>query len=206
MIGWLGGTLRTRRGSQIVVDCGGVGYLVTIPVGVAGQTAIGDRVELHVQTRVREDDIALFGFETLDQHDAFEALCAVNGVGPKVAIGILGSLGPAELADAVERDDVARLKAVKGVGKKLAERLSMEMKGKLAGIGTGGGVTPQAASGRSPGRRKGVWGDVASALGNLQYTAREIDGVLQQLAKERPDGKVEELVVAALALLRRVSR
>ena len=203
MIGWLSGVLRARRGAEVVVDCGGVGYLVTVPVGVAGQAALGDSVELHIQTRVREDDIALYGFETVEQHAAFDILCAVTGVGPKVAVGILGALGPAELAQAVESNDVLRLKAVKGVGKKLAERLSLELKGTLTGVGVAGGAAIVPAS---PGgsRRAGVWGDVASALTHLQYTPREIDSALQRLSKEHPEGgQVEQLVVAALGLLRR---
>jgi len=199
MIAWLKGELRMRDDEgRVIVDVGGVGYAVTVPLGVLGQAELGDTVELFVHTNVREDQIALYGFEDEAQQQAFNALIGVSKVGPKLAVNVLGGIDPAGLADAVDRGDLARLTTISGVGKRLAERLSVELRGKLA-------ITPHATSSRvSPrGAEPATFRDLRSALANLQYRPKEVDGALAQLREESPDAEFDALLRRALSLLRK---
>lgn len=200
MIGWLRGVLRRQAVDHVLLDAGGVGYRVHVPTGTHGQTAVGADVELEIYTHVREDGITLFGFETLDDLAVFEVLITVKGVGPRMAMGVLGALGAQQLALAVESGDIARLKSAKGVGKRLAERLALELKGKLPTAGgsgamaLGGGGLPQGD----------MWRDLASALSNLQYRRKEIDAALSQLALEHEaESDFDVVLRAALSVLRR---
>ncbi|MGM0577736.1 MAG: Holliday junction branch migration protein RuvA [Myxococcota bacterium] len=206
MIAWLRGVLRARSDDHVVLDVQGVGYRVTVPVGVAAQTPLGEDVQLFVHTHVREDQIALFGFEDEGQRTAFDLLLAVSGVGPKLAVGILGDIGPGELATAVETGDVKRLKKAPGVGKRLAERLAVELKGKLpkAGIAASSGG---AASGPVRATRVAahdVWADVESALLNLDFRKHEVEGALSGLRQDHDETKdFDTLLRAALGALRK---
>lgn len=145
MIGRLTGTVVSEApDGTAVIDVGGVGYEVLTPLGTIGRAArdADGRVTLQIHTHVREDAIVLFGFSDERERMAFRVLTSVAGVGPKIAVGILGSLPSTELVGAVARNDVKRLQAVPGVGKKIAERLALELKDKLAS-----GVFSQTSSG-----------------------------------------------------------
>jgi Holliday junction DNA helicase RuvA len=184
----------------VVLDVSGVGYRVHVPDGTAGHVAAGGRVELHVHTHVREDQIALFGFEDGDQLATFEVLLKVSGIGPRVALAILGDIRPSELTLAVERGDTARLKKLSGVGKKLAERLVVELRGKLVEAG----VVPELAPVATRERAGDVLGDVASALANLDFRRAEIDHAIATIQAEMPDAKdFDTLFRAAMAAIRR---
>lgn len=206
MIGWLGGTLKARDADgRLILDVGGVGYLVSVPLSVGGQTGLGERLELWVHTHVREDEIALFGFEDEVTLQTFRALTAVSGVGPKVALGVLSQTPPSELAAAVADQDLARLSKAKGVGKRLAERLAVELKGKLEFV-------PVAVVAAKPGPKVGrttpadrLADDLKSALGNLGYRPKEVEAVLAQLKDEvgQKNADLSELVRKALAILRK---
>jgi len=135
MIARLTGTLVDKGPSRIVVDVGGVGYDVQIPLSTfypLGEA--GSRVELRVHTHVREDALALYGFATPLEHNLFERLISINGVGPKLALAVLSGIEPAELIRAVRSQDVARLTKIPGVGKKTAERIGLELKDRLQEI------------------------------------------------------------------------
>lgn len=200
MIAWISGVLRKRGVEHVVVDVGGVGYRLQVPDGTAGGVAEGGRVELHVHTHVREDQIALYGFEDEEQLAAFETLLTVSGIGPRVAVGILGDIRPGELALAVELGDVTRLKKLSGVGKRLAERLPVELKGRFTKVGIAPAV-PEAAIRKKAGD---LWGDVASALANLEFRKGEIDLALNQVQRELPEARdFDTLFRAAMAALRR---
>lgn len=206
MIGWLGGTLKARDAEgRLILDVGGVGYLVSVPLSVGGQTALGERLELWVHTHVREDEISLFGFEDEVALQTFRALTAVSGVGPKVALGVLSQTPPSELAAAVADQDLARLSKAKGVGKRLAERLAVELKGKLDFV-------PVAVVEAKPGPKVGrstpadrLAEDLKSALGNLGYRPKEVEAVLAQLKDDlgQKTADLSELVRKALAILRK---
>jgi holliday junction DNA helicase RuvA len=138
MIGRLHGRVVSESpDGLVVVDVLGVGYEVLIPMGTLGRCATDaeGRVTLQVVTHVREDAITLFGFANDRERASFRLLTAVAGVGPRIAVSVLGVLPAGELAQAVARGDVKKLTAVPGVGKRIAERLVLELKDKLTGLG-----------------------------------------------------------------------
>jgi holliday junction DNA helicase RuvA len=164
MIASLRGVLLEKHPNQAIVETGGVGYDVTIPVSTFSHLPEKDAaVTLRIHTHVREDAIALFGFLTLDEKAIFEKLIGVSGIGPKLAITILSGLAAPELIHAIRRGEVERLVRIPGIGKKTAERMVLELRDKLPAI-TGEEVTgpTPAADALSP-----VDQDVLSALMNL---------------------------------------
>lgn len=200
MIGWLQGAVRSTTTDRVVLDTGGVGYAVTLPSRLATTLAPGDALSLHIHTHVREDQIALFGFEEETELAAFELLTTVKGVGPKVAVAILDGISPVALAEAVEGGDLRLLTQCKGVGKRMAERLSLELRGKVAPLV--GGFTSSGEAARP--QASGIWRDLESALSNLQYRKKEIDGALVQLQGTDEDTEdFDGLLRSALGLLRR---
>ena len=132
MIALLRGSLVDKSANRLIVDVHGVGYEVLVPLStfyVIGES--GAAVTLRIHTHVREDVIALYGFATKLEQDLFERLIAINGVGPKLALAVLSGIEPADLIRAVRLQDVARLTAIPGVGKKTAERIGLELKDRL---------------------------------------------------------------------------
>ncbi|HUS16757.1 MAG TPA: Holliday junction branch migration protein RuvA [Chloroflexia bacterium] len=191
------GKLAGKESDSVILDCGGVLYRVYVP-GSALSEISPDAAEvmLHTHLAVREDSMTLYGCTTRRQLDLFETLLNVTGVGPKVALAILGTMPIDTLESAIAQGDLALLTRVPGVGKKLAQRLVLELKGKLdltaLGVGTGG--TAPAPS--------GPLADVAGALTSLGYSAPEIGAVLAKLPQ---DGSVEvdDLLMQALQQLGR---
>src|SRR5512140_1871958 len=135
MIGRLSGTLVEVRPDRVLLDVNGVGYDVAIPLGTySALPPRGEKAILHIKTNVREDAIQLFGFVTEDEKVVFEKLLSVSGIGPKVALTILSGLPLPDLVSAIATQNARRLATIPGVGKKLAERLSLELKEKMSGI------------------------------------------------------------------------
>ena len=170
MIARIRGTLAEKNPGLVVVDVGGVGYEMTIPLSTyrrLGET--GSPVDLHVHTHVREDTLALFGFASRIEKELFVRLIAVSGVGPKTAVALLSGLGAEDLVEAVRRRDVRRLATVPGIGRKTAERIAIEVADRLDALPAPGGGPAE----RTPARD--VRDDVASALVNLGYNARSAD-------------------------------
>jgi len=165
MIARLVGTLVDRRPGRVVVDVGGVGYDLSVPLSTyydLGEP--GCHVELHVHTHVREDALLLFGFRTSREKDLFARLISVSGIGPRMAIAVLSSLGPEELVNAVRQRDVATLSKVPGIGRKTAERVVLELVDRLD---PPAGSVAAVARGGDPVRE-----DLVSALVNLGYNPR----------------------------------
>jgi len=163
MIAHLRGRLLDKQPNRLILDVQGVGYEVLVPLSTfydIGEP--GDEAALHVHTHVREDALALFGFLTPLELRLFERLIAVSGIGPKLALAVLSGIEPQALIDAIRRNDVARLTAIPGIGKKTAERMGLELKDRLP-VGGAPDVGPQAASGGD------LRQDVLSALLNLGY-------------------------------------
>ncbi|HOK44692.1 MAG TPA: Holliday junction branch migration protein RuvA, partial [Bryobacteraceae bacterium] len=132
MIAHLRGTLLEKHPNQAVVEAGGVGYDVAIPVSTySALPEAGREVTLRIYTHVREDTLALFGFLTREEKLLFERLISVSGIGPKLAITVLSGLPAADLSAAVRAGDVNRLTRIPGVGKKTAERIVLELRDKL---------------------------------------------------------------------------
>jgi len=202
MIGWLRGEVMRTLSDQIVLRVGDVGYVLTVGERQATASLPGDALELHVHTHARENELSLFGFREAIHVELFEALTTVKGVGPRVAVAILDALSPDDLVMAVEAGDVRRLSSAKGVGKKVAERLAMELKGKLP---ASAGLDLSSVAAHGAGGPTGVvWRDLASALVNLQYKKAEIDQVLNQLAESHgPEPEFDAVLRAALGALRR---
>lgn len=161
MIAHLRGRLLTKTPGHVIVEAAGVGYEVVI--GIPTFTALpaeGTEVALHIYTQVREDLIALFGFLDIKEKRLFERLITVSGVGPKLAVTILSGLSPERTVTAIRAQDHATLTHIPGVGKKLAERLVVELKDKLEDMA----VAPVAVVAAGPAAE-----DVLSALTNLGY-------------------------------------
>jgi len=201
MIGWLQGQVQSRADDKLIVAVGGVGYVVNVPLGAGAHLELEADIELHIHTHVREDSLQLYGFETAAGLKTFETLITVSGVGPRLAQAVLGSLDTDALAEAIDLGDIATLKKVPGVGKRVAERLSLELRGKLASgaasATSGGPVSQRLAAG-------GVWRDLESAMMNLQYRKKEVQGALEHIKREQPDETdFDTLLRAALAVLRR---
>src|SRR5581483_3372770 len=146
---------------------------------------------------VREDALTLFGFASADERQAFELCTSVQGIGPKIAMAILSQLAPSELAEAVRREDVPRLKRVPGVGGKTAERIVLELRDKVDKVGLGGRVVKPAAAAASDALQL----QVASALVNLGYKPAEADRAAETAIGAGPPGAVADLVKRALRAL-----
>jgi holliday junction DNA helicase RuvA len=165
MIAFLRGRLGEKQPNRIIVDVGGVGYDVAVPLSTfytLGEP--GADVSLRVHTHVREDLLALYGFATAIELQIFERLIGISGIGPKLALAVLSGIEVADLVRAVQYGDVARLTAIPGVGKKTAERIGLELKDKLPPALTAA-VAAQAAADGTGGLRL----DLLSALLNLGY-------------------------------------
>ena len=174
MIGQLRGTLGDKRPNQVLVEVGGVGYQVQIPLSTfAGLGALHGEVTLLIHTHLREDQIALYGFLTAREKQCFEMLISASGVGPSLALKILSGMSLDELVPAIRRGDVMQLKRIPGVGQKTAERIVVELRDKLAAVDV-------AETGKPPARSQ-VEADVASALVNLGYEARMVEKTIQQV-------------------------
>ena len=202
MIGRLTGTIvdHTLEGACLL-DVGGVGYEVFVPLGALGRLPRAPEVvTLHVHTQMREDALTLYGFATLDDKAAFRTLISVSGIGPRLALSILSSLSAVELADAINRGDKARFKGVSGVGKKLVERLVLELKDKLSVSGGAGRpvvVEPSAA----PARFDGALAVVHGALVSMGYRPGEAEVAVTKI-QPQADGKLaQELLREALQVL-----
>jgi Holliday junction DNA helicase RuvA len=132
MIGKLTGTLAEKNPPEVIVDCGGVGYEVQVPMSTFyNLPGLGERVTLLTHFVVREDAQILYGFGTQQERSTFRQLIKISGIGPKMALGVLSGMSVAELSQAVTLQDANRLTKIPGIGKKTAERLMLELKGKL---------------------------------------------------------------------------
>ncbi len=176
MIGRIAGILLEKHPPLVLVDVGGVGYEIDVPMSTFyNLPAIGEKVALHTQLIVREDAHQLYGFTSHDERSAFRQLLKISGVGPKLALTILSGMSVAELSHVVAAQEVGRLTKIPGIGKKTAERLLLELRNKLPGAG--------AAALRTPGAEPGpaVRNDVLDALLALGYNEREASWAVKQL-------------------------
>ena len=197
MIGYLRGNLLEKTDTLAIIDVNGVGYVVHIPQTTLQNCLLGDEIQVYVVTVVREDDISLYGFSDKEHKEAFESLCKVNKIGPKLGITILGTMDLASLVSAIESSQSAILSKIPGIGKKTAERLCLELKGKISPplgmvIGTGGTTV----------RPKAKQDPLQLALAQLDYRKSEIDLVLGSgEVPSMEDGTLEERIRAALRYL-----
>ena len=188
MISTLTGTIRAIHADRIVIEVGGVGLSVLVNSQTSSTCALGSLVTIHTSLVVREDSLTLFGFLTEESRNLFELVQTVSGIGPKVALSIMGALSPEDLGRAIEQEDVSAIERVPGIGKKGAQRLILELKGKISAVS---GATTYA--GHQP-----VWREqLTSALISLGFSPKESDGaisaVLSDLHEENLDPATMEL-------------
>jgi holliday junction DNA helicase RuvA len=191
MIGRLTGTLAEKSPPQILLDVQGVGYEVDVPMSsFYNLPALGERVVLLTHFVVREDAQLLFGFLTAPERNTFRQLIRISGIGPRMALSILSGLSVSELAQAITAQDTGRLVKVPGIGKKTAERLLLELKGKLgADLGPAGGGAPVSDA----------QADILQALIALGYSEREAQAAVKALPAEVPVSEGIKQALRALA-------
>jgi Holliday junction DNA helicase RuvA len=195
MIGFLRGLLLQKSPQELLLDVGGVGYRVLVPISTFCRLGDqGSQAQLLIHTHVREDQFVLYGFATPAELELFEKLISVSGVGPKVALGVLSGIEAEDLVHAIRGNDVARLTRVPGVGKKTAERLILELKDKIAALHVGT-AQPQAPS---PKRT-----DLLSALANLGYSTAEADRAATEVLRLQPEASLGDLLRDALRVISR---
>jgi holliday junction DNA helicase RuvA len=186
MIGRLRGTMVERNVDRVVLDVGGVGYAVAVtPRTLVTLPPVGEEAVVHTHLHVREDQLALYGFASVEERDLFDLLLGVSGVGPKVALAISATFTPDELRTAVSTNDQASLTSVPGIGKRSAEKLMVELRPKMDVFGE------SAVS-------SGPISEAREALEGLGYGTDEIRGILSSLDGDLP---VEELVKQSLQQL-----
>src|SRR5215510_7089624 len=194
MIGQLRGRLADKRPNQVLVDVGGVGYLVAVPLSTYAVLAeLHSEVTLLIHTHVREDALALYGFLSSREKHFFELLLGASGVGPSLALKILSGMTVEELVPAIRGGDVVRLTKIPGVGRKTAERMVVELKDKLEAV--------TVAEEKQPASKAGVEADVISALTNLGYDGRLAESAVAEGKREAGTTSFEKLLKAALQAL-----
>jgi len=204
VIAFLRGRLLEKDPAQIVVDVGGVGYAVVVSSASYGELGmVGSDVRLHVHTHATQDGgVSLFGFLARDEKELFETLLGVQGVGPKLALAVISGMPGEELRRAIAGADVARLTQIKGVGRKTAERIAVELRDKIAPFPVGPADAPAGAKKiASAPQRRGALAELEGALLGLGYRLPEIEPLLERFD---PEARLEDLLKQALAALRKV--
>ena len=187
MISSISGSVKSTSINSLVVEVGGVGLLLQVPIRIAAKIQVGEKVSLHTYLIVREDALTLYGFTEIVDRDFFELLLSVTGIGPKVAQSILANSDAASIANAIISANLKFLEAVPGLGKKGAQRLVLELKDKAAAF----------ASGKS-GSDLTISNQVENALQGLGYSNKEAIAMLNQVMK---DEKIEGLSVGQVLKL-----
>lgn len=197
MIAQIRGQLIEKRPGAVIVETQGIGYQVFVSLSTFYDLPEASQsVHLHTYTHVREDVLQLFGFSTFLEKEIFQILIGVSGIGPKLALNILSGIAPTELVASLQAEDVARLTAIPGVGRKTAERLIFDLKEKIGKI---------AVRGESPKEEKKkkdqLVDDVVSALVNLGYRKNQAEAVVEEVWRQRPGVSLEEVLKESLRAL-----
>ena len=197
MISLLNGSVRSISSDRLVIEVGGFGISVLVNQQTAAQVTLGSQVQLFTSLVVREDSLTLFGFINDESRSLFELVQTVSGIGPKVALSILGALTPEDLGRAIAQEDVAAIEKVPGIGRKGAQRLILELKGKLGDLSHS-----QTYNGHQPAWRE----QLSSALVSLGFSPKESDaaisnvvGTLQSDGVDASSMDLSELLKLALA-------
>ena len=195
MIAQLRGRILRKEPQEVVVEVGGVGYRVAIPLSTFYRLGHdGTEVSLLTHTHVREDTLALFGFLSPGEHALFQKLISVTGVGPRLAVNILSGIEPPDLRAALGAGDVARLTRIPGVGKKTAERLVLELRDKMPALAPAG--EPPASAPAATAKE-----DLLSALVHLGYSRPEAERGVDRALKEDGTGRFEDVLRRTLRIL-----
>jgi Holliday junction DNA helicase RuvA len=198
MIAHLRGTLLLKSTQAVIIDNSGVGYEVHVPLSTFyALPESGHEVALHIHTHVREDALALFGFQTALEKDLFLMLISVSGIGPRLGINILSGIGPGDLLEAIARGDSLRLQSIPGVGRKTAERIVLELRERAQrSLGEG---RPSAVEEEPPDRK--VLDDALSALVNLGYPLKVARPAVEKACRMGKELTLEGVIKEALRIL-----
>jgi len=201
MIAFLSGKLLEKTANSVIVDVAGVGYEVLIPLSTFYEIGeVGSDIQLRIYTHVREDAIQLFGFKTNRERDLYLKLISVQGVGAKSAIGMLSGMSADEIIEAIRKDNLPKLTAIPGVGRKTAERLVVELRDKVGELSVAATAGDAAVS--SQGQSGGdEFDDALSALLNLGYQRNAAEKAVQQVRREGVEANVQKILRASLQKL-----
>jgi Holliday junction DNA helicase RuvA len=203
MIAHLSGTLLAKHATTVILDVGGVGYEVTIPLSTFYDLEdVGANVALRIYTHVREEALQLFGFKTARERELFMRLISVSGIGPKLGITMLSGMSADEIIASIRTNNLARLTSIPGVGRKTAERLVIELRDKIAALSSPALEEEFGAkAGASPSTEDAVREDALSALLNLEYPKASAEKAITAAMQEGGDLSVEIILRRALRLL-----
>src|SRR5215467_10319732 len=195
MIAHLSGTLLSKQSTAVIVDVGGVGYEVTIPLSTFYELGeAGSSVQLRIYTHVREDTLQLYGFKTARERELFLQIISVSGVGPKLAIALLSGMNPDEIVGSIRTNNLVRLTAIPGVGRKTAERLVVDLRDKIAALSSPAleeEFAAKAAAAGAPASTDAMRDDAMSALSNLGYQKAAAEKAVKTAADEGGELSVE---------------
>ena len=199
MIAHLRGRLLEKHPNRVIVDVSGVGYDVHVPLSTFYEMAEpGEEIALRIHTHVREDALLLYGFATPLELQIFERLISVSGIGPKLALAVLSGIEPTELVSAIRTANVARLTGIPGIGKKIAERIGLELKDKMASF-----VAAEMAASHTSAAGETLRDDVLSALMNLGYHRPLAERAVDSAIKKSTGSTFESILKYALRELAR---
>lgn len=199
MIAHLRGRLLEKQPNRVIVDVSGVGYDVHVPLSTFYEMVeTGDEIALRIHTHVREDALVLYGFATVLELQIFERLISVSGIGPKLALAVLSGIEPNELVSAIRTADVSRLTGIPGIGRKIAERIGLELKDKMASF-----LSAEMAASHVAATGETLREDVLSALMNLGYHRPLAERALDAALKKGADPGFENTLKQALRELSR---
>jgi Holliday junction DNA helicase RuvA len=200
MIAFLSGKLLEKQANTAIIDVGGVGYEVSIPLSTFYELGeIGSDINLRIYTYVREDAIQLFGFKTLRERELYLQLISVQGIGAKSGITMLSGMSADEIITSIRGNDLARLTSIPGVGRKTAERLVIELRDKVGRVT--GGVSALDAASQTAMPTDAVFEDALSALTNLGYHKNLAEKALKQAVQDGTEISVQKLLRRALQIL-----
>ena len=199
MIAHLRGRLLEKHPNRVIVDVNGVGYDVHVPLSTFYEMAEpGDEIALRIHTHVREDALVLYGFATVLELQIFERLISVSGIGPKLALAVLSGIEPNELVSAIRTANVSRLTGIPGIGRKIAERIGLELKDKMASF-----LSAEMAASHVAAKGETLREDVLSALINLGYHRPLAERALDAAFKKNSEAGFENTLKNALRELSR---
>jgi Holliday junction DNA helicase RuvA len=193
MISLLSGTVRSVTSDRLIIEVGGFGLSVLVNPHTSAQATLGSQIQLFTSLVVREDSLTLFGFINDESRTLFELVQTVSGIGPKVAVSILGSLTPEDLGRAIAQEDVGAIEKVPGIGRKGAQRLILELKGKLSDLSSG-----QSYSTHQPAWRE----QLTSALVSLGFSPKESDAAISKVVSDLQANEVDASTLDLSELLK----
>lgn len=193
MIGYLSGKIISKKPTKIIIDVGGVGYLVNISISTFEKLADKEEASLYTYLSVKEDSLDLYGFYTVAEKEMFELLISVSGIGPKTAQSILSGIQIDDLKEALKSGNISRIISVPGIGRKTAERMMVELRDKVDSLAESiEGISFSTSNVRT---------DAIAALVNLGYNQKVADRAVRAVTDKNPNISIEDLVKEALSVL-----